>query len=56
MLSSATDEPVHITITNLVGEKVRDFISSTNKFSAVKLDEAGGVYFVSASSAGVIMW
>jgi len=50
LLSSATDEPVKVTITNIVGEKVNGFTTVTNKATEIKLNDAAGVYFVTAST------
>ena len=51
MLSSSTDEPVQLTITNVVGDKVRELVTTSNKTTEIKLDDAAGIYFVSASTA-----
>ncbi len=50
-LSSATDEPVQIVVTNIVGEKVKEINTTTNKATEIKLNDAAGVYFVTASTA-----
>jgi hypothetical protein len=51
LLSSGMDEPVEITITNIVGEKVQALTSATNKATEIKINDATGVYFISASTA-----
>ncbi|MFI5196094.1 MAG: T9SS type A sorting domain-containing protein, partial [Chitinophagales bacterium] len=51
MLSAGTDEEVHVVITNIVGEKVREFITTTNKAVDIRLDPAAGIYLISASTA-----
>ncbi len=51
VLSSATDEPVRVIITNLVGEKVREFSTTANKDAELKLNAAAGVYFITAATA-----
>jgi len=51
LLSSDNDEPVHILISNIVGEKVSEITGVTNNAIEVKLNEAVGVYFISASTA-----
>ena len=47
-LSSLTNEPAHITITNMVGDKVKEFTVATNTTVPVKLSTPAGVYFISA--------
>ena len=49
ILSSNTDEPIQVVVTNLVGEKVREVITTTNKATEIQLNNAAGVYFVTAS-------
>ncbi len=49
-LISANDEPVQVVITNLVGEKVMEFTTTTNKENSVGLSTTG-IYFVSATTA-----
>ena len=51
MLSSLLDEPVQLVITNIVGEKVKEITTTSNKATELKLNEAAGVYFVSAFTA-----
>ena len=50
-LLSATDEDVHVIITNIVGEKVREFVTTTNKAVEIRLDPAAGIYLLSGSTA-----
>ncbi len=50
-LISISQEEVQFTITNIVGEKVKEFKSITNKEHSINLDSAPGIYFVSARSA-----
>ncbi len=50
-LSSDIDESVHVVITNLLGEKVKEFTTMTNKLTDIKLNAAPGVYLLSASTA-----
>jgi len=50
-LFSITDEPVHIIVTNIVGEKVKEVTTLSNNATEIKLDYAGGVYFISALAA-----
>jgi hypothetical protein len=49
-LMSGIDEEVHVIITNIVGEKVRDIITTTNRPTDIKLDPAAGIYIISAST------
>jgi hypothetical protein len=49
-LSSDIDEEVHVVVTNLVGEKVKEFTTKTNNTVDVKLNTAAGVYLLSAST------
>jgi uncharacterized protein YjdB len=50
-LVSTIDEEVQIIIVNVLGEKVKEFITTTNKVIDLKLSEAPGVYLLSASTA-----
>jgi parallel beta-helix repeat protein len=50
LLSSEADEEVHVVVTNILGEKVREFITTTNKAVEIKLDQAAGIYLLSAST------
>ena len=50
LVSSANDEPVTITITNVVGEKVKEFGATTNQNAEVQLNAAAGMYFITAST------
>jgi hypothetical protein len=45
------DEPVQITVTNIVGEKIKELTTLTNKATEIKLNDAAGVYFINASTA-----
>ncbi len=49
-LLSDADEEVHVVITNIVGEKVRELITTTNKATDIKLDHAAGIYLISATT------
>ena len=51
LLSDVADEEVHVVITNIVGEKVKEFITTTNKSVDIKLNPAAGIYLLSASTA-----
>ena len=47
-LSSANDEQAHFIITNITGQKVKEFTALTNTQTEIQLDEPTGVYFISA--------
>ena len=49
--SAVTDEEVHIVMTNIVGEKVGEWITTTNKSIDIRLNHAPGIYLLSASTA-----
>ncbi len=49
-LLSDIDEEAHVVITNVVGQKVKEFITTTNKTVDIKLDQAPGIYLISAST------
>ena len=50
LLSNTTEDAV-VTVTNIVGEKVKEVAISTNKPSTISLDQPEGVYLISASTA-----
>ncbi len=50
-LVSGITEPAVVRITNIVGEKVKEFTMSTNQASALKLDQPDGIYFLTATSS-----
>lgn len=50
MLSSPNDMPLQLTVTNIVGEKVKVVNSITNKAIEIKLAGAPGIYFLAAST------
>ncbi len=47
-LAGNTNEEAIVTITNVVGEKIKEFTVSTNKLINVKLDEPAGIYMLNA--------
>jgi uncharacterized protein YjdB len=47
---SATDDVAHIVITNIVGEKVKEFTLSTNAINSISLGQPAGIYFLSATT------
>lgn len=50
LLSTANEQAI-VTITNLVGEKVKEFTISTNKAYDLHLDQPDGIYFLNATTA-----
>jgi len=51
-LASATDEEATVTITNILGEKVKELAITTNKKYDIKLTEQpAGVYYINAHTA-----
>jgi len=50
-LLSDNDEQAQVVITNIVGEKVKEFTIATNKDAEIKLNQAPGLYFISATTA-----
>lgn len=51
MLASATDEEVLVAITNVAGQKVKEFTTVTNKETSMQMDVPAGIYFLSARTA-----
>ena len=49
-LSSDLNEEVQVVITNLVGEKVKEFKTTTNNTVDIKLNTSDGIYFLSATT------
>jgi type IX secretion system substrate protein/NHL repeat-containing protein len=45
---SLTNEPTQITITNLIGQTIKELSATTNKDVEIKLDAPPGMYFVTA--------
>ena len=50
-LVSDKNEQAQIIVTNLVGEKVKEFTIQTNKVSDVQLNQAPGIYFLQATTS-----
>ena len=50
-LSSGNNELATVTITNVVGEKVKQFEISTNKNVDINLDAPAGIYLINATTA-----
>jgi sugar lactone lactonase YvrE len=49
-LVSGTNEQVHVTIMNLIGQRVKEFTTTTNKEMTVELSMPSGFYFLSATT------
>jgi hypothetical protein len=49
-LTSDMDAPVHIVITNMVGQKVRELTTRTNKLDLIHLQAAPGIYLLTATT------
>jgi len=49
-LSSEYDEAVQVAVTNIVGEKVKEFTSITNKETTITLNAAPGIYLLMATT------
>jgi len=47
-LNSANDEIVRIVVTNLIGQKVKEFTGTTNKIMDVELSTGSGIYMINA--------
>ncbi len=50
-LLSDDNEPVQVTVTNVVGEKVMTFTTETNREQQIRLNKAAGIYFLTATTA-----
>ena len=50
-LLSGINEDAVVTISNIIGETVKEFTISTNQSSEIKLDQPDGVYFLNATSS-----
>ncbi len=48
-IPSAANERVALTITNMLGEKVKEIITATNITTVVNLDVSAGIYFLSST-------
>jgi len=49
-LQSASNEPVQVLITNILGEKVKEFTATTNMVTNINLNAATGIYLLSATT------
>ncbi len=50
-LTSSIEEQVHVVITNLIGQKVKEFNTATNTVTDVQMGQAAGIYMLNASTA-----
>lgn len=50
IVSSPANEYVHVTISNIVGSKVKEFTATTNKATDVQLNQPAGIYIISATT------
>jgi hypothetical protein len=50
-LLSPIDEQVQVTITDIAGQKIKEFTTVTNTATDIKFNAANGVYFLSATTA-----
>ena len=50
-LPANTSEPARITITNMLGEQIKEIVTATNDPLTIQLDAPAGVYFINAVSS-----
>ena len=50
-LTSDINQDVHVIITNVLGEKVKEFTTTTNKVTELQINDAAGIYLLTASTA-----
>ena len=50
-LVTENDEPVMVVVTNIIGKKVKEFTTTTNKITEVQLNTAPGIYLLTASTS-----
>jgi hypothetical protein len=50
-LISAAKENAHVTLTNILGEKVKEWVMPTNAETEVRLNASPGIYFLSATTS-----
>ena len=50
-IAAPLDESAHVVITDLVGKKVSEFITTTNKQIALDIEAPSGIYLIEATSA-----
>jgi hypothetical protein len=49
-LLSGSQEPVQVTVTNIMGRKVKEFTTTTNRATDITLDQPAGIYILSATA------
>ena len=49
-LTTQTNEPATITITNILGEKIKQLTATTNTDTQIQLNSPPGIYFISATT------
>jgi hypothetical protein len=49
-LTSPINEPAHITITNILGETIQQYTTTTNKETPARLNAPPGLYFITATN------
>ena len=50
-LQTAVSQDATVTITNMIGEKVKELTVKTNNATEIRLDQPAGIYFVTAKTA-----
>ena len=50
-LDSDLNEEVQVTITNVIGQKVKEFTTTTNKVTDIQMGEAAGIYLLNATTS-----
>jgi hypothetical protein len=50
-LTSDLDEQIQVTITNVIGQKVKEFTTTTNKVTDIQMGEAVGIYLLNANTS-----
>ncbi len=52
-IEADNNEPVKVIVSNILGEKVKEFFTTTNLPTKVNMNNAAGVYFVTASTGTI---
>jgi uncharacterized protein YjdB len=50
-ISSENNEPATVFVTNIVGQKVKEFTAATNQPKEIMLDQPAGIYFITAATS-----
>ena len=50
-LTSDLDEQIQVTITNVIGQKIKEFTTTTNKLTDIQMSEAAGIYLLNATTS-----